>query len=297
MAFPAVGVVPPALAPYQFSYNGFVFGPNTALELSKLEGLDLPNVRSGDQGRARDHGLFIGLDLLAGREVTLTGELLTVNPTAWPSFAGATVPGGVTETPLFVNLPAFGTLALMARVRKRSAPIDITAALGNLVSVSLMFSASDPRLYATPTQSATTQPPGTTAGFTFPLTFPVSFGGGVVSGSLSINNAGDIETRPILTVTGPCTNPSITNATAPGSPNLTFNVSLNTGDTLVIDTDFHTATFYAAGSTIGSTRLYTLARGSTWFTLPPGFNTLQFLSGDPTATGSLTCVWASAYIL
>src|SRR4029077_10397584 len=105
--------------------------------------------------------------------------------------------------------------------------------------------------------------------------FNFTFGGGSVAGSLAITNNGNIETKPLLIVEGPCTNPSITNANT--GANLTFKLTMASGDRLVIDTDLHTATYYVSGSTIGASRLYTLAPGSQWFSLAPGTTTLQFL--------------------
>jgi len=123
---------------------------------------------------------------------------------------------------------------------------------------------------------------------------------------MQVVNLGNIDCPAIFTITGPCTNPSITNATLPGSPTLQFSITMNAGDQMVIDTDFHNVTYYTAGSSIGSSRYYTLVRGSTWFTIPgasglnmvpSGLSTIQFLTGDPVATGTLTCQSANAWIL
>lgn len=307
MSFPASTVAVPTLSYYQFSYQGYTFGPGTPLELTKIEGVDMPVVRNGDAGRPRETGRFVGLDVLDGRDIAITGELLTTDPTAWLTLASATAAGGTAEYPLYFNTPSWGTLVTMVRPRKRPMPIDIKAALGNLVDVVLGFSGSDPRWYSTPTNSASVTSPGTTTGFTFNATFPLSFGGGSSVGTLAVVNAGNIDIPPILTVTGPCTTPSITNASLPGAPNLLFGVTLNAGDQLVINTDMHTATLFTAGSTLGSSRVYTLGQGSQWWTLwpaggsfsvPGGSNTIQFLSSDPTPSGTLTVAApGGAYIL
>lgn len=307
MPFPENGVSVPTLQPYQFSYQGYTFGPGTPLEMTKIEGIDMPTVRNGDAGRPREPGRFVGLDVPDGRDIAITGELSTVAGTEWLALANATAPGGITEYPLYFNTPAWGTLVTMVRPRKRPMPIDLKAALGNLVDVVLGFSGSDPRWYTTPTNAPSVTSPGTTTGFTFPLTFPMSFGGGSSVGSLTVVNPGNIDIPAILTVTGPCTTPSITNASVPGSPNLLFGVTLNAGDQLVIDTDMHTATLFTAGSSLGSSRVYTLGQGSQWWTLwpahgdytvPGGSNTIQFLSSDPTPSGTLTVeAPGAAYIL
>jgi hypothetical protein len=299
--FPEAGVSIPALLPYQFWFNGFTFGPNTALELKKINGMDMPTVRSGDSGRPRDHGLFVGLDVMGGRELTLEGDLSAHGTTtfveAWQALSAATVPGGTVQAPLYFGLPGYGTLVTQARVRKRQMPIDITFSLGNLAGITLLFAASDPRAYGAPTVSSSVVPPNNSGGFGFPLGFPVTFGAGSGSGALSVTNNGDIETRPRLIVEGPCTNPSITLASVEESPNLTFNLAMNAGDRLVLDTDLHKATYYTAGSTFGVTRIYALEEGSQWFTLPPGTSTIQFRTSDPEPTGLLTCESASAWVV
>lgn len=302
--FPAPGVSVPALIPYQLWFNGLTMGPGTAVEFQKIEGMDMPQVRSGDASRAREHGLFIGLDVFGGREVTITAELgPVVGETfeeSWGDLASATTPGGSIESPLYLNLPGFGTLVSMARCRKRQMPIDIQFALGNLAGVTLQWNSSDPRLYTTPTASATTSPPGTTSGMTFPLGFPFSFGGGSVAGTAQLTNKGNLDCPLLLTITGPCTNPTVflTNGLTGATYSLGFDLSINAGDQLVIDTDMHTATYYTAGTTLGSTRLMDMVAGSQWFTLPAeAISTLQFLTGDTVATGTVTVESCSAYVL
>ncbi len=294
---------PPAtLAPWQIVYNNLTFGGDTAYKLKQIDGLDLPTVRTGDAGRPRDPGAFIGLDVLGGRDgLTLTGQMQADSVSfenAWSLLAAATVPGGTTELPMFINVPGFGTLAAGMRVRRRQMPVNIQFVLGKLADFVIQFAGSDPRLYSTPTLSPTVGLPSPSAGFTFPLSFPLAFGGGTVAGVITATNTGNIEMRPIVTITGPCIYPSIANASVPGSPTLQFGVTLNLGDQLVIDTDLHTANLFSAGSQIGSTRLDTLQPGSAWWTIQPGINIIQFLSKDSTpVAGTLEVTYASAWLL
>lgn len=301
MAFPSPSVSVPTLSSsWQAYYNGLTFGgTGTQFNLSKIEGLDLPDVRQGDAGRPRDPGMFIGLDLLPGREITFTGDMGPGSfASSWTAFATATIPGGVTEQPLFVNVPGYGTLATMARVLRRNMPVDIQFALGNLAAFTLQFHCADPRLYNTPTLSPSVGLPAPSAGFSFPLSFPLAFGSGTVAGVITATNTGNIEMRPVLVVTGPCTYPSVTNATWPGSPTLQFGVSMATGDQLVIDLDLKTATYFTSGSTLGQSRLSTIQAGSQWWTLLPGANTIQFLSKDTSpVAGTLQVQYASANLL
>jgi Phage tail protein len=298
MAFPAYGTEVPYLTAWQMEFHGQALGSGTILELTKLEGIDMPTIRSGDAGRPRDHGAFAGLDVLGEREITVSADLHGTNTVtfkeAWEQAAESFVTSGSTQYPLFLNTPAFGTLATLVRLRKRQMPVDILFTLGNLAKVTLLFVGTDPRWYGE-TQQVTVNPP-TITGFSWPINWPLSWGGGKYSGQASITNAGNIETRPLLIVEGPCVNPTIINATAPGSPGLTFNLTLTAGERLVIDTDMHTATLYSsAESTVGSTRLGKLVAGSQWWTLEPRTSTIQFLSN--TGEGKLLIQYASAWII
>jgi hypothetical protein len=296
MAFLPYGSTIPTLSAWQMNFNNALsLGPGTNLELTGLEGIDMPAVRSGDAGRARDHGAFAGLDVLGEREIIVKADLHNATGTftaAWQECSDATVPGGTIQYPLFLNTTTWGTLATLVRVRKRQMPVDITFTLGNLAKVMFLFAGTDPRWYA-PTQQLSVKPPTSVGGFTWPLKWNLKWGGGGYTGALAVNNAGNIETRPILTVEGPCVNPAIQNATATGGPTLTFNLTLNAGEKLVIDTDMHTAILYSSGSTAGSTRTGLLVSGSKWWTLNPGVSTVQFLASQ----GTLFCEYASAWII
>jgi Phage tail protein len=303
VAFPTYGLTVPTLTSLQFSFRGLTFGPGTILELETIEGLDLPKVRSGDSERSRDHGTYVGLDLLGGREIVTKGDTKASSSVSFTEACeqveAATEPGGTTLYPLYVNLPGWGTLATLARVRGRAMPWNLRRTLGNLAETTISFAAPDPRMYGE-TQQVTITARSVSGGYTFPITFPLSFGSSASAGAATVTNNGTFETRPLLVVTGPCENPSIGNATLEGAPSLTFGsgstpLVMNTGDQLVIDTDFHTATLYTAGNNIGSSRLYLLTAGSEWWTLLPGENLVQFASG--TGQGTLAVQYASAWSL
>src|ERR1700677_3373261 len=67
--FPSPTLVPPDLEDWQYSYNGLVFGANTPFAVLGIEGLDMPDVRSGDVNWPRDHGQAMGLDVFGGKDI------------------------------------------------------------------------------------------------------------------------------------------------------------------------------------------------------------------------------------
>jgi hypothetical protein len=291
MSFPSPSITPPVLADFQISYNGLKMGAGTAYAILGIEGLDLPTVRTGDIARPRTVGEFAGLDLLGGRDITLTLDSASDGvslQSALTKMAAATVPppDGQTETPLWVKLPDLPQLVSMCRVRKRAIPIDLAWTTGSFAkSVIVGLHATDPRIYG-PSAVSSVALPAFSGGLTFPVTFNVTFGAASPYGSMQVTNSGNINCLPVITITGPVTTPTVTNATTGES--LTFynplqgaGYTLNAGDTLTIDTDSHEVMFTASGSAVASSRRGWLVSGSQWFDLPPGLSFIDFSSQDP----------------
>lgn len=273
----------------------------------------MPDVRTGDTNAPRAFGQYAGIDLLGSRDITIT---IDIGPPfgSYTNLAGALAalrtaltPTGTTENPLFFQLPsgpssgAVGATqyVAMVRPRKRTGKIDFAAENGQLMrGVVMQFHATDPTIYAAQTLNPSTNVPPPLGGFSFNLSFPLSFGGGTEAGLIDVTNAGDIPCYPQFIVAGPCTYPTITNTTMASLPFIQFQVIMNTGDTLTINTDpkYRSAIYLAAGTTQGVSRLYTLSSGSAWFALAPGLNAIDFTTLDVTSVaGYLTMNWTSSY--
>lgn len=304
VAFPSPSLPAPALAAYQLSYRGLTFGgfiEHTPYQLVSLPaGLDSPIIANGDVQRELDQGQFIGLDVYEGREITIEQVVQSDEESldhARQALAGVLAVAGTTESPLYMQLPS-GLFACMARPRKHNFKLDLNMfQAGGGIATSLL-KATDPRWYAAPSKTATAELPGSggSSGMRFPLTFPLTFGGGTGTGLLQVYNNGTFETRPVLIVTGPCTNPVISNLSLPGAPSVGFTIALNEGDLLEIDMDWQTVVYTPNGSAFGSSRRTTAMTTNTWWNLPPGLNQISFATGDSShVTGTLTVHSADAY--
>lgn len=305
MAFPPITATVPSLANWQYQFGPLLLGAQQPWGVTSSKGLDLPKLRTGNLMRARDHGEFAGLDLMGGRDIELALVAQAKSSSALAVLLQALsseLQPATSEQPLWLQRPGLPLLAAMVRPSENTAGNGGQPfAQGHLAQPTIGFHATDPRLY-TAAQSVTVGVPPPIPGVGFDHGFPFSFGGGSSVATISADNSGTIEMRPLLLITGPVTNPSAANASLSGTPTLMFSnpdqtgFTLNAGDTLLVDLDTHTVVYTASGTTIGSPRRNWVVAGSTWWNLPPGISTIQCASGDASdVAGSFELIWASAY--
>jgi hypothetical protein len=302
MGVPLASLSAPSLAADQASFNGVVIGQAPFL-VRKWEQWDKPDVRSGNVNWAMWPGASVGQNQLNTRKPIVTldvgppygtyGSL----PAAVRALVTACSTEGSTEYPLWIQLPGMPFVCTYARVLKTNFPWDITADLGGLLqNGTIQFECTDPYLYSAPTTSTTISLPGPAGGFSFNLTFPLSFGGGGTPNTATITNSGDVTCWPMLVVNGPCLNPTISNTSIVGNPTIQTAIQLNTGDQLWIDCRLGSILFYPSGSTSGTPRQSILQPGSEYFGLPPGSSSIAFNSADTSSVaGTLQVQSASAY--
>ncbi len=96
----------------------------------------------------------------------------------------------------------------------------------------LRFIAHDP-LFFDPTEVSVAFSLGLGSDLVFPITFPIQFGSGIVSDSVSVTYTGTWETFPIIEIAGPLENPIITNTTT--DEKLEFTIDIPAGRTVTID--------------------------------------------------------------
>lgn len=310
MSFPSSSLAVPTLSDWQMFYQGpaavgISFGPAPFYWKPKPTGLDLPNMRTGDSSRPRTRGQYIGLDVDDARDLTVTFDIGGSSFGSYSNLQGAlnalravTNTQGTTEYPLWIKLPNLGLMAMMCRVTKRNIQPDLTFSLGNMAqNCIIQFHATDPYFYAAPTLDPSVGLPTPGLGFSFNLSFNFSFGGSSTPNLITVNNLGDAPCYPLLTINGPCLNPSISNTSMTGNPTLTFDIQLLTGDKLIIDLDTpSSATYYASGSLNGASVMNTLQSTYAFWALLPGVNIIAFDSSDTTVVaGTLAMQWSSAY--
>jgi Phage tail protein len=315
VSFPDPSLTPPDLPLYAAYFNGLQVGGveiGNAYPIVTIEGLDGIPISGGDQQRPLDTGFFAGMDVGGERDITITmivGSVVDAGATATARAAAQSaladyrqaaaaafaVPAYVTESPFYIQMEN-GIFGCLARPQKFSWPLDLNMVQGIAGQGVALVRATDPRFYAVPTKTQTVGLPAPLGGLTFPVTFNASFGGGGTGGLLNVENNGTIEMRPVIIFTGPCTNPSLSNLSIQGNPSIGFDITLNTGDTLTVDTDFQTAVLVEDGTTTGVSRQNLLTPGSQWWNLPVGASTLNFTTTDGTQVlGTCTVESADAF--
>jgi hypothetical protein len=279
-------------SPWQVEYRGVLLGDGTPYELISIEGLKaLPDVFTADRQRLRRHGLAPGDDFLGGRTVIVTAEAWHDESDREERLAAlSTLSASVgQEDPLVFQLPGVaggGTRRIGARLRRFATPLDLQYVHGVPVAV-LEFHADDPYIYDNLLQSQSAPLPSAPEGFTFPLTFPLSFGLASTGGTCIVTNEGNAPVAPVFYVYGPVTNPRIENVTTGHVLGLTGTIDAN--DYYVIDVS--TRTILANGQV----NRYNALTSPQWFDLAPGENDLNYRGATYSSDSLITVSWRSAW--
>lgn len=272
------------------SYNGLdiefgqVDSDGIAWLWQKLEGWDGPDVTGGMLQRAADHGAWPSPQFFQPRTLTWT-VMATAATQALRDVARAKLSQAIPVSDLAV-LRYDEPVPLQALVR-RSGKITETYPTLNDVVFSIGLVAPDPRKYSAvaKTVSATVSAPS--SGIVFPVVFPVTFPAGRSPGSgVTVFNAGNFETRPVIAVQGPVTGPALVNTATSQSVSWS-SLTLTANDTLTVD-------FFNQQAFLNGT--YRPADPvSVWWNLPPGATTIALqATTNPGAT--LECVFRDSFI-
>lgn len=157
--------------------------------------------------------------------------------------------------------------------------------------------ADDPRKYGPEIASAPTGLPSKSGGLTWPITFPVSWTGVLVSGEVSLFNPGNAKGTAapgmIIRIDGGTTGvpgPIIRNNTLGLTLALGSNYTLPAGSWLEFDTLNRTVTEAGIAERAG----FLTSRG--WFLASPGDNDLAFDAADRTGDATMTISFRPAYL-
>jgi hypothetical protein len=262
----------------------------TAWMLTKVDGWDSPPTAVGQViQRSADHGGWPTAQYYGPRIITLTVQISALSqPLRDVARAQLQQAVPVSDLATFTYDEPVPKLAYVRR--------NATSAIGETymdtchAEFSIPLVAPDPRKYAATPNMASSVTATIVSPLTLPFSsgLPVTFPATVPPGSEGIIavNAGTFETRPVITVQGPVTSPSVTNGSLGQTVSFT-GLTLSSSEVMTLDMDARQAFIGTAFQPADSS--------SAWWTLQPG-TSLIYLTGTSMTGAVLTASWSSAWI-
>lgn len=259
-----------------------------------IEGLDVPETRMTEYDRPGEDGGTVSSMLYGSRPIVMEGTVKGNDVTAYEANRRLLSQACIIERDRY-NYPVSKTLqittlnnvtyTLQVYVKKLSMAMD------NVKSCKFMLQlvAADPFIYDSSSIStgAIARPSG--GGFVLPVILPIVFAAAVGGTGVVINN-GTAPASPVITLTGPATNPFIINTTT--GDVFQLNYTIPSGSTVVIDMNITKKTIIMNGST---NLLYTKSTDSVWWSIPVGSNTINYSTGSSGDTGTMTLSFTPRY--
>jgi hypothetical protein len=293
------------LEDWQYDIGGVLIGAGTPVQVIETTGLGRPPVRDNDVDQPSMDGQFAGPDYWSGRQVQFDAAIrIPGNPAACHDMVAALQ--AVTDIPA-VRLVAGQGLALRIlrpgrtvkslTVRARKIDPEYKQVIHGYVPLDMEFLAHDPTFYAD-ADSTTEIPLGwlTGGGFAAPLVAPIYVQDGTTEAVRPgwVTNNGDSDAWPIIRITGPCFNVTVTHV-ASGRFLALPTLNLAAGQWVEIDTrpGYRTVTRDNGGN---ASSYLTPASRIDLFSLPPGTSEMRWTAFDSTNTARLRLTWRDAYI-
>lgn len=253
-----------------------------------LEGWDSPDLTETAEDRSGQDGMWGGPAYFSGRQVTVNG-LLTAPDAAGREAAKYRLARVLRRDRLIVfRLNEAVPKRIMCRRSGRLLMRDLDDIHAQ---VSFTLLAFDPRKYGVDLQAYAIALPPPGGGLAPPWTPPVLLPAKAPGGQRTLINEGDEAANPILTFTGPWTDPGVANAST--GTRLQYPLTLAAGQTLVVDTE-------AGSALLGGSDARSPSPGSTvasLFVLEPGPNALQLLgSATDSIAPTLLVTYRHAWI-
>jgi len=294
----------PTLTTGQLDLVGTVIGADTDVQVRDITGLGRPPVRDNDADQPSLDGAWPGPDYYAARPITIDAAIRIPGDRAaaldmlaalqQPAHTAAVRLGAGTTQSLRIAWPGRPVKRVFGRLRRVDP--DVARAIHGYIPLDIEFTATDPLWYAD-TESTVEIPLGwlTGGGFAAPVVAPVYVQDGTVAADRPgwVTNAGTTDTWPIIRVTGPCAQVTITHVPTGRTLQLPT-LNLLAGQWIDIDTrpGYRTVVRENGGSAL---TLLAPASRLDRFSLPPGQSEMRWTAFDATNTARLRLTWRDAY--
>jgi Phage tail protein len=246
-----------------------------------------PGVRLSLADRPQRDGAFDAPSQKAARVITLEGTAIARDRPAKERAKdrlAALLADGSALSQLTVTEPHL-TRQAMVRLSDQTKITDRTPVSFDW---SVQLTAPDPVRYSERRGPLSCGPPQPSGGLSFPLRFPLDFGSGPVDNRIAVTNAGTVTTWPIWQISGPVTDPVITN-TGTGEQ-LNFGITLPPGAVLTVETAVRSVRMRT------TSRRAALRPGSRWFGIEPGTTVVIFNGLHLEEPAGLAVTWRDAWM-
>jgi len=248
------------------------------VDVISVVGLDNAPYRETRRGHEGTDGGFMDAEFERGRDIVINADIYTDSSTMESYLDSLKENYAPTRAvvPFYYKAPGVDERVLYVKSLGFKYDWEQLRRTGQARAQFRLF-AEDPRIY-TALLSSTTIPfsAGALTGFGFNLSFPFGFGGAAVTDGAFVNNTGNRSTPPTFIISGPCTTPTIRDETYGNV--LAFNMTLASGETLVIDTQYKTVRLN------GTVNRRNTMRNFEWFYLNPGETFIRY--GASSGVGS-----------
>src|SRR5215212_1575130 len=201
------------------------------------DGFDAPEVRLSMYNRPGEHGSVVTNQLYGGRTITLEGRIAASSTTLYQqrrrdlqNALRIIKDASAVSQPILLKFQTTDDLLLQTYIYA-SKKLQFKERSPIFSEYYLELFAADYNFYDQSLQTTTLTPP-TGGGVTYPVIYPVTYAA-KTGGSVTVNNAGDSNTFPVVTFNGPLTSPYINNTTT--GEVFKVNRTLAAGETLVVD--------------------------------------------------------------
>ena len=295
------------LADYQYELGDVVFGTGTEVFVEGVSGIGTGDLRGRKFSLPAEDAQVFGRENRDAKPIVFEGRVVRPGDPAGAFDMSAILEGvfdgeecrleARTVVPLRLRRPGADTRVVFGRPDDYDP--DVRKSIIGLIPFTASFIPADPRWYSDTLEKVTLglMPPSagglvTVAGG---LPSPITTIAGTRRSTV-IDNLGTTKTWPVITVTGPISEPGIGLADTDGGELwwLEFNGSIAAGQTVTFDTrPWSRGVFLGDGSPIGG-RLSRRSRPKmSW--VPPGQWELLVKGVDLTGTSHFQCAWRHAF--
>jgi hypothetical protein len=273
---------------YAFGDNGTILNTDALslpfVDITQVSGLDNAPLRTTTDEHQGMDGTYIDSPYESMRTIILTGTLYT--PPGDPDTLLKSLRADYNNNlvrPFYIQHPGQAVQFVNGQGGGLQYDVDVNRRT-NRTAVQFTVLAGDPYIYDYPLQVSTIGSPSVSVvGTSFNMAFNVGFGGAIPTNGAVVINNGTHTAYPVITLTGPLTNPVLVDSV--NGITMSFNISISAGDLLVIDCRNKSVVLNSMVS-----RRSTLT-GLQWFKVPAGASETIFFgaaAGTGTASVSMT---------